>query len=221
MELSEVMRTTAAVRSFTDDPVPPDVLHRVLDTARFAPSGGNQQGWHVTVVRDRALRRQLGDHSTVVWRRYQAEQRAGYRAMSVVNPAPPDLPIPDDIPEHPMLAGIESVPEVLVVTVDLGVLAVMDRDLDRPSVVGGASIYPFVHNVLLAARNEGLGGVLTTFLVAAEPQVGPLIGLPEGHAIVAMICLGVPVHQPTKLRRHPVEAFTTVDRIDGPPLTID
>ena len=52
MELSEVMRTTAAVRSFTDDPVPPDILHRVLDNARFAPSGGNQQGWHVTVVRD-------------------------------------------------------------------------------------------------------------------------------------------------------------------------
>ena len=156
-----------------------------------------------------------------MWRRYQAEQRAGYRAMSPVNPAPADLPVPDDIPEHPMLAGIESVPEVLVVTVDLGVLAVMDRDLDRPSVVGGASIYPFVHNVLLAARNEGLGGVLTTFLVAAEPQAGPVLGLPDGHAIVAMVCLGFPVHQPTRLKRKPVEDFTTIDRVDGRPFTVD
>ena len=95
-------------------------------------------------------------------------------------------------------------------------LAVTDRDLDRPSVIGGASIYPFVHNLLLAARNEGLGGVLTTFLTAAEPAAAPLIGLPEGHAIVAMIGLGEPVKQVTKLTRNPVEAFTTVDRWDGP-----
>lgn len=219
MELSDVMRTTAAVRAFTPDPIAPDRLHRVLDDARFAPSGGNQQGWHVTVVRDRELRRFLADHAIAVWNRYQAEQAAGYRAYSAVDPAPDDVAPLADPPVHPMLASIEEVPEVLVVTVDLAALAVMDRDLDRPSVVGGASIYPFVHNLLLAARNQGLGGVLTTFLAAAEPEVGPRLGLPVGHAIVAMIGLGTPVHQPTRLRRRPVESFTTVDRVDGPPLT--
>ena len=56
MELREAMRTTAAVREFTGEPVPPATLHRILDDARFAPSGGNQQGWHVTIVRDPALR---------------------------------------------------------------------------------------------------------------------------------------------------------------------
>ena len=59
-----MMRTTAAVRAFTDDPIPPEVLYRVLDDARFAPSGGNNQGWHVTVVRDVELRRSLASSST-------------------------------------------------------------------------------------------------------------------------------------------------------------
>jgi nitroreductase len=220
MELYDVMRTTAAVRSFTDEPIPPRVLHRILDNARFAPSGGNQQGWHVTIVRDGPLRRQLADLSAATWARYLAESRAGYRAYNPLDPAPADVPIPDDLPAHPMLATIESVPEVLVVTVDLRTLAVMDRDLEHFSIIGGASIYPFVHNLLLAARNEGLGGVLTTFLAASEPEAAPLIGLPEGNAIVAMIALGTPEHQPTRLKRRPVSAFASIDRVDGEPFTL-
>ncbi|MEO6629751.1 MAG: nitroreductase family protein [Aquihabitans sp.] len=218
MELSNVMRTTGAVRGFTDDPVPPDVLYRVLDDARFAPSGGNKQGWHVTVIRDPALRRRLAELSATTWQRYLAEQVAGYRAFNPLDPAPPDIPIPDGLPTHPMLDTIASVPEVLVVSVDLSVLAVLDRDLERFSVIGGASIYPFVQNLLLSARNQGLGGVLTTFLTASEPEVAPLLGLPDHHGIVAMIGLGTPLHQATKLKRNPVESFTTIDRFDGPPL---
>ena len=61
--------------------------------------------------------------------------------------------------------------------------------------------------------------MLTTFLTASEPEVGPMLGLPENHGIVAMIGLGTPIHQATKLTRNPVESFTTIDRFDGPPLT--
>lgn len=212
------MRTTAAARTFTDDPIPPEVLYAILDDARFAPSGGNQQGWHVIVVRDPGLRRRIADLSDGVWRRYLAEQAAGYRAFSVVDPAPDDVEVPDDVAQHPMFEAIETVPEVLVVTVDLRALAVTDRDLDRPSVVGGASIYPFVHNILLAARARDIGGVLTTFLAAAEPELAGLLDLPEQHAVVALLGLGTPVHQPTRLRRRPVEVFATIDRFGGPPL---
>lgn len=220
MELDDVMRTTGAVREFTDAPVPAATLHRILDLARFAPSGGNQQGWHVTIVRDGAMRRRLGQFSAATWDRYVSESMAGYRAYNPIAPAPSDLPSSPDVPPNPMLEGIEDVPELLVVSVDLRVLAVLDRDLDRFSVVGGGSIYPFCHNILLAARNEGLGGVLTTFLVASEPEVAPLIALPEGHGLVAMIALGTPVHQVTRLSRHPVESFTTIDRIDGEPFEL-
>ena len=215
MELSEVMRTTGAVRRFTDEPVQPNALYRVLDNARFAPSGGNQQGWHVIVVRDRTVRRRLGELSVAAFGRYMAEQAAGYRAFSVVDPAPADLEVPDGLPIKEMLAAIENAPEVLVVTVNLRALAVLDRDLNRPSIVGGASIYPFVQNILLAARDEGLGGAVTTFLVAGEPEAARLLNLPAGHAIAAMIQLGPPRHQIPRLKRHPVESFTTIDSFDG------
>ncbi len=218
MELYDVMRTTGAVREFTDAPVPDHALYRILDHARFAPSGGNQQGWHVTVVRDPAVRRRLGELSAGTWARYLAEAFAGFRSYNPIDAAPADLEIPADLPTNPMLDHLVEVPEVLVVSVDLRVLAVLDKDLDRFSVVGGGSIYPFCHNLLLAARNEGLGGVLTTFLAASEEEVRPLIGLPEDHGLVAMVCLGTPTHQVTKLNRNPVESFTTIDRFDGPPL---
>ena len=220
MDLRDVMRTTASVRAFTDERVAPEVLHQILDDARFAGSGGNQQGWHVTIVRDPDLRRHLADLSAGVWSRYLAEAHAGYRSFNPIDRAPADVPIPDGLPDHPMLSAIEDVPELLVVTVDLRTLAVMDRDLDRFSIIGGGSIYPFVQNILLGARNVGLGAVLTTFLAAEEPAAAPLIGLPDGHAIVALVGLGHPEHQPTKLKRRPVESFTTIDRIDGDPFTL-
>ncbi len=60
-----MLRTTGAVREFTDEPVTDDVLYRILETARFAPSGGNRQGAHVTVVRER-VDRAAGDHTDAV-----------------------------------------------------------------------------------------------------------------------------------------------------------
>ena len=71
----------------------------------------------------------------------------------------------------------------------------------------GASIYPFCWSALLAARSHGLGGVLTTFIVRREPEVRTLLGLGPREAVAAMLCLGVPTHQNTKLTRKPVESF--------------
>ena len=60
MELYDVMRTTAAIREFTDDPLPDDVLARILDNARFAPSGGNRQGAHLVLVTEQVDPRGAG-----------------------------------------------------------------------------------------------------------------------------------------------------------------
>lgn len=215
MDLTEVMRTTAAVRRFTDRLVDDVTLYRLLDDARFAPSGGNAQGWHVVVVRDPETRRRVGQLCDPVWQRYLAEQRAGHRPFNPVRPAPGDLaPLDEPVP-HPLLSAMAEVPALLVVTVDLAAVAVIDAGLDRPGVVGGASIYPFVHNLLLGARNAGLGGVLMTFLAGAEPEAKALLHLPDSHAVAAVVVLGEPEHQPTRLSRKPVEEFTTVDRYDG------
>jgi len=83
-------------------------------------------------------------------------------------------------------------------------------------VISGASVYPFVWNVLLAARNEGFGGVPTTMAVAQEPAVRTLLNIPDEYAVASVVPLGKPVHQPTKLKRKPVQDFVTRERFDGP-----
>ncbi|MGH9095228.1 MAG: nitroreductase family protein, partial [Acidimicrobiales bacterium] len=97
-------------------------------------------------------------------------------------------------------------------------LAAVDRDLDRYTLVGGASVYPFAWSVLLAARQAGLGGVMTTMLVQREDEVRRLLGVPDHYVLAAAIALGHPVRQPKKLSRRPVDSFVTVDLLDGPSL---
>ena len=219
MELDEVLRTTGAVREFTDEPVSDDVLHRILDTARFAPSGGNRQGAHVTVVRERATRERLVELSLPGARRYTAQGIAGEVPWNPVTPtAVSDESVAaTDVPDRfstPLLTAAA----VLVVTVDLGAVAATDQDLDRIGVVAGGSIYPLAWNILLAARQEGLGGTFTTMLVAQEPAVRELLEIPERHALACVIPLGHPVRQPRRLTRRDVEDFVTLETFDGEPL---
>ncbi len=220
MDLLEAMRTTFSCREFTDDPVTDDQLHRILDAARFAPSGGNRQGGHVVVVRDRDTRQALGEMCGPTLRLYAAQAAAGETPFSSVHPSAVDVEeafaTPVDL--FPLFDHLGDVPVVLVVSVDLAEVASMDVDLDRVGLVTGASIYPLVWNLLLAARSEGLAGVVTTAVVPAEDGVRALLGLPETHAIAALVPLGVPVRRLTKLTRRPVEDFVTVDRFDGEPL---
>lgn len=217
MELTEVMRTTFAAREFTDEAVPDEALYRILDAARFAPSGGNRQGQRVIVVRDRETRRALAELCKPPMAIYFAQRQAGEAPWNTIVPSRIDRDHPERYQvEWPFLDSLVDVPVLLVVCVDLSVVASFDRDLDRVGVVSGASVYPFVQNLLLAARNEGYGGVMTTSLANREPEAQALLGLPPHVAIAALVPLGRPVKQLTKLRRRPVEDFTTVDRWDGP-----
>ena len=215
MDITTALRTTGAVRDFTAEPVPHETVRAILDDARFAPSGGNRQPWRVAVVEDRALRRELATLMQPVWDGYVARRSLGITPYNVVD---------DQAPEsvghaaNPLLDAIATVPVVLAVAADLQRIALMDASVGRVPITGGASVYPFCWSILLAARARGLGGVLTTFLSRAEPAAAPALGLPEHHALVATIFLGVPVAQPTRLRREPVESFTTIDRFDGAPL---
>jgi nitroreductase len=214
MEIREAIRTTGAVRSFTDQPVDDATIASILDDARFAPSGGNRQPWRVAVVEDRLLRRELALLMQPVWDEYLETAMVGGTPFNVVDYVKPDDITPNKA--NALLEGIEGVPVVLAIAANLANVAMMDADLDRPPVTGGASIYPFCWNLLLSARAHGLGGVMTTFLSRVEPAAAPALGLPDHHALVATIFLGVPVHQPTKLSRNPVDSFATTNRFDGP-----
>lgn len=219
MDLYDVMRTTFAAREFTDDPVPDDVLWRIFDNARFAPSGGNRQGAHITVVRDQDVRRRLAELGKVVARRYFAQLQAGENPWNSIHPSavPQDVIDKTEIPDS-FVTPIAKAPVVLIFSVDLTVVASIDQDLDRVGLASGASVYPLVWNILLAARNEGYGGTLTTMAIAAEDRVRELVGIPDLHAVAAIVPLGKPVRQLTTLRRRAVEEFVTDGRFDGPPL---
>jgi nitroreductase len=220
MELDEILRTTGAVREFTDEAVPDDVLYRILDNARFAPSGGNRQGAHVTVVRDRATRERLVELSQKGARRYTAQGIAGEVPWNPVTPtAVSDETIAaTEVPDR-FTTPLLTAAAVLVVTVDLGAVAATDQDLDRIGVIAGGSIYPLAWNILLAARQEGLGGTFTTMLVSEEPAVLGLLNIPENHAVACVIPIGHPVKQPKRLTRQPVEDFVTLETYDGEPFS--
>ena len=216
MELYDVMRTTFAAREFTDAPVSDETLTRILDNARFAPSGGNRQGWHVIAVRDRATREAMLPLITPTFRRYLAQTQAGEAPWNTVVPSAVTEADVDAIPEDlPFLNWVVDAPVLLLVFVDLSVVASFDSGLDRVGVISGASVYPFVWNILLAARNEGLGGTLTTFVAAREEGLQQLLGVPDHLAFAAMLPIGQPVKQLTKLRRKPVSAIATLERYDG------
>ncbi|MBY0388895.1 MAG: nitroreductase family protein [Mycobacterium pseudokansasii] len=217
MELYDVMRTTFAAREFTADPLPDEVLSRIFDTARFAPSGGNRQGAHITVVRDADVRRRLAELGIPAARRYLAQLQAGENPWNPVHPSEVPREVVDntEVPEV-FVASVAKAPVVLVVSVDLEVVAALDQDLDRVGIAAGASVYPLVWNILLAARNEGYGGTITTMAIAREEQVRAMLGIPGTHAVAAIVPLGRPTRQLTKLRRRPAAEFVTRERFGGP-----
>lgn len=195
MDFREVIQTTGACRHYRPDPVPDDVLARVLDAARWAPTGGNRQGVRFLAVRDTVKKKALRDLYVPLWEQYVA--RAGARPGA---PLPKLIAAADHMARH-----LDEVPVLLVVCAHLGDLLATDRHLDRLTVVGGASIYPSLQNVLLAARAEGLGTALTTLLCAVEPQVKELLGIPADVLTAALVPLGYPVEPfPKKLARRPL-----------------
>jgi nitroreductase len=219
MELYDVMRSTAAVREFTDDPLPDEVLHRILDNARFAPSGGNRQGSQIVVVRATSTRERLVEITEPGARRYYAHRAAGETPWSAYAPS---QVTDDQVAQTPVPASvtdpIRSAPVILVVCVDLRTVAALDQHLDRIGVVGGASVYPLVWNILLAARNEGFGGTITTMAVAEEPALKRLLGVPDPYAVAAVVPLGKPVKQLTRLSRVGVDELTHLEHWGGGPV---
>jgi nitroreductase len=225
MDLIEALRTTGATRSFTNRMVTDEELVAMLDTARFAPSGGNRQPWGVIVARSPELRTQIAECAQIAWREYAAHEAQGFVAFAPGSDGiwhGPDVDLETarntEFPNS-FIDRIADAPALLIITVDLTKLACLDNGLARQSVVGGGSIYPFVERLLLAATAHGLGGVITTYLARQEPQLRSVLGLPDHVAIASMVALGEPVHRKTKLTRRPVSDFAWIDSYEGAELT--
>lgn len=219
MDLYQTMRNAPATRRFRSEPVAREVLLRVLDAARFAPSGGNRQGWRVIAVEEARTRRALRDLYWPHWRAYLEYTGA---AQMLANPDDHDPARIRSLRGADAFADrLHEVPLHLVVCVRIADLAITDAELDRPSIVGGASVYPFVQNVLLALRAEGLGASLTTLLIPAEPEVKRLLSIPDEIAVAAYVAVGHRADPwPQALTRRPVADFAFSERY-GQPLSAD
>jgi len=185
----EAMRTLRAVRRLRPDPIPDDVLRRVLEAAIWAPTGGNRQPWRIIVVKESRVKERLGKLYSEVWAPFakmyrqaaptdDAERRRFSRTLSAGDY------LAENFGKTPVIAIFCFNPQQMAIT---------DAKLERPSVVGGGSVYPAVENLLLACRAEGLGCVLTTLLCQREPEVRELLVIPQPWGTAAAIPIGYPV----------------------------
>ena len=207
--LYSILSTTRSIRRISDKPVDDATLERVLQAAIWAPSGGNRQPWRIIAVRDRALKQKLGDIYAAEWAKYVEMNMKRVEGMpeNIVEATRTGLAVGTRLAE-----SLADVPVVIMFIHDPREVFVTDGNLGRTPVVGGASLYPAVQNLLLAARAEGLGGVLTTLISASEVKVRELLEIPEPWGVYAMVPLGHPMGNHGPLRRAPLSHMVKYDR---------
>ena len=183
-EFFDVVQRLRACRSFAPDPVPDDVVERVLEAATFAPSAENRQPWVFVVVRDPACRALIGELAQRAW-------DGGARRHSEGRLEPGLLADVD----HGATGGLAAAPVIVVVAADTRLAH--ERAID-------ASIFPAVQNLLLAAAALGLGSALMTLPLAFGAELSGALGLPEEVRPVAVVPLGRPARPLGRPRRQPV-----------------
>lgn len=184
------MSTLRAVRKLKPDPIPSEVLERVLQAACWAPTGGNQQSWKVIVVTDPARKAGLQEIYRPEWQRYVAGfmKRLEGQPDEVVEPWQRVAAAGDHLADH-----LHEAPAILVFCANPAAMAITDAGLDRVSIVGGGSVYPAVQNAMLACVAEGLGCTLTTLHCLREDEVKALLDIPDSWGTAALVPIGYPV----------------------------
>ncbi|PKB80654.1 MAG: hypothetical protein BZY88_08385 [SAR202 cluster bacterium Io17-Chloro-G9] len=172
--LFEAIHTQRAIRNFSAAHVPEEAVETIMEAAIRAPSGGNRQGWSFLIIRDRDVKRQFGEWYVDAWHRLTSDM---------------DFQSPAAQPYRPSMLthSMEDIPVLI--------LACQQRPAAGNSpdgITSGASIYPAVQNIMLAARALGLATVLTTLHTSHEQEVKELLGIPGNVDTAALIPLGYP-----------------------------
>lgn len=203
-----LLSTTRSIRRIESTPVDPDSLNRVCQAALWAPSGGNRQPWRIIVVTDTSLKQRIASLYADEWSKYVDFNiaRLGEQPDDVIAKARSQFGTGTALAEN-----LADVPVIAFFVHDPGALYVTDAGFGRHPVVGGASLYPAVQNFLLAARAEGLGGVLTTLICSRENELRELLRFPDGWGVHAMVPLGHPKGNHGPLRRAPLSEMVHHD----------
>ena len=196
MTLLDTIYAQRAIRRFRPDPVPQEVIEQLIAAAVHAPSGGNRQPWSFVVVRDQALKEQIGEWYLDGWNTTYASDPSK--------------------PHNALYRSAETLAHHLAETPVL-ILACLAGG--GGSITSGSSIYPAVQNLMLAATAMGLGTVITTFHRRHEDEVKALLGIPEEVHTAALIPLGYPAEGEHfgGARRRPIAEITHYDRWGSTP----
>lgn len=199
-----LLSTTRSIRRIRNTPVDSSILERICQAAIWAPSGGNRQPWRMIAVTDTAIKQELSRIYVSEWEKYVDFNLAklGNQPIDVIERVRAQFSTGTSLAEN-----LADVPVVMMFVHDPSALHVTDAGLNRHPVVGGASLYPAVQNLLLAARAEGLGGVLTTLICSRENELRDLLKFPDGWGVHAMVPLGYPVGQHGPLQRAPLNTI--------------
>ena len=194
MGLFEAMYTQRALRYISPDPIPDALVRKVLDAGLRAPNGGNQQRWRFVVIKDAETKRWIRD-------RYRDTDRPAHALAQ--NQAEVRTMARNDAAAEHLAAHLHEVPVLI--------LCCVQHDGSPSDISRGASIYPAVQNMLLAARGLGLASVLTTRPRRGfEKDIKTRLGIPDNVDTAALLPLGYPAarnrYGPTN--RRPVEEVT-------------
>lgn len=205
----EVLYTTRAVRRLKPDPIPDDVLYRLLDAAIRAPSGGNQQTWRFIIVRDADTKRRLRDLYADCLARLFA---TGYGTPQGATVSPEQVAAAERMRRSAQYLAdhLHEVPAIVIACIRAG---------GRAGITAGASIYPAVWSLQLAARALGIGSALTTVHRFREAEVKALLGIPEDYETAALVPLGYPRGSFGIGPRLPVERVATFESWSGRPVS--
>jgi nitroreductase len=192
VELIEAMQTCRAIRRFRPDPVPTELIVECLRAATYAPSGSNEQAWKFCVLQSKQARELLGPAYRQGWRNtaalYGIERPAADDASRRARSTRAIFEFVDNFERIPLY-----------------VLFCARHHPNHPELFVGASIYPALQNVLLAARERGLGGLITTWFRECESDLRALVGIPDGWQIAALVPVGYPKGGHGTVRRGAVE----------------
>jgi nitroreductase len=183
-DLFEIMRTTRSMRRLKPDGVPDELIWRILEAGACAANGGNTQRWRFLVIKDPKVKQ-----AVQVWYKRAFDEVVGPRYAT--SAPPPGVSAERYQRQH---AAVEYLTEHFH-EAPVWIVACIDEGAARPTRWSGASIYPAVQNMLLAARALGLGCTLTTRHLLYERESEAAMGLPEGVHSYAILPIGYPMGQ--------------------------
>ena len=189
MDIFEAINTQRAMRRLKPDPVPDELIWQLLDAAVKAPSGGNRQPWNFIVIRDADTKAKIAEWYLDGWNKaYGPLKQAAMASPATAK----TFSSADHLANH-----LAQAPVLIIATLNTSGVA--------PVSPPGASIFPAVQNILLAARALGLGATLTTLHRSHEAEVKQLLGVPEGVDTMALIPIGYPLGKFGPTSRMPTE----------------